>query len=116
MVIDWALEKISRHPHLIVDVSPCGENEQRLHIRSQACSASPTQEPRKGDTVCTLCWKAAEECLQKVATALIRQYAVAIYQHAVVGEHEEAADRRTALLKFEDIGARQASRFAERVR
>ena len=58
--------------------------------------------PRKGEGVCTCCWNATDELLQKVATALVRNYAVAIYQHAVVGELTEAAQCRAALanLKF----------------
>ena len=49
-----------------------------------------------------VCWNATDELLQKAATALVRNYAVAIYQHAVVGEHKEADDCRAALanLKF----------------
>ena len=102
MVIDFVTEKMFRLRQFTADVSPCGENELRLHVRSQVCSASPTQMPRKGEGVCTCCWNATDELLQKAATALVRHYAVAIYQHAVVGELTEAAQCRAALanLKF----------------
>ena len=99
MVIDWALENISVHQQMIVDVAPCGENEheKRLLVRAQRCFAAPTQPPRKGDAVCALCWNATDECLQKSATSLIRQYAVGIYQHAVVGEQDKALKCWTSL-------------------
>ena len=51
-----------------------------------------------------MCWKAADECVQKAATALIRQYAVAIYQHAVVGEHEATKTCRATLDNLEMLG------------
>ena len=97
MVIDWAWENIWKRPHFYVDVSPCGENEQRLHVRSQACLAYGTQPPRKGGAVCSLCWNAIEACLQKAAVSLIRLHAVVIYQHGAVGEHDEAAETAPAL-------------------
>ena len=105
VVIDWALEKVTVHPHIVVEVAPCGENDlqHRLLVRPQRCVLSPTQVPRKGDTVCTRCWKAADECLHKAATAVIRQQAVVIYQHAAVGDHGKVAEfRRDLARKFDE--------------
>ena len=102
MVLDWALEKTHRLAHINVEVEHVGENERRITIRARACcSASKLEMKRHNDTVCKMCWKAADECLQKAATAITRQYAVEIYQHAVVGEHAEAAACRAALDKLE---------------
>jgi len=102
MVLEWALEKTHRLGHINVEVDHVGENERRIIIRARGCcTASKLEMKRHNHTVCKMCWKAADECVQKAATATTIRYAVTIYQHALVGEHAEAAACRAALDKLE---------------
>ena len=102
IVLEWAIEKTHRLPHLTIVVEPVGDDERRISIRAKNCySGSQLKKERHNKTVCKNCWKAVDECLQKAVTATTRQYAVAIYQHAVVGEGEEAETCRAALDNME---------------
>ena len=93
--------------HLTIVVDHVGDDERRIIIRAKNCaSASQMSKERHNKTVCKMCWKAGDESLQKAVTATTRQYAVSIYQHAVVGEHEEAAACRAALDKMNFLDPR----------